>query len=149
MTVTTTARAARAQATHHPDVGRRSGAGPEAVASAGETATRRSAQHRLVRPRAEAVTAVIVTAVIANWFATLVHRPLPRSLPGFVRSDPKARLVIAYVVILITGGCPLAGSKVDELARQDAERAAERAEIVQAAIDEPLVREQPSLKPSR
>jgi hypothetical protein len=144
MTVTTTARAARAQATHHPDVGRRSGAGPEAVASAGETATRRSAQHLLVRPGAGAV-----TAVIANWFATLVHRPLPRSLPGFVRSDPKARLVIAYVVILITGGCPLAGSKVDELARQDAERAAERAEIVQAAIDEPLVREQPSLEPSR
>ncbi len=29
------------------------------------------------------------------------------------------------------------GSKVDEPARQDAERAAERAETVQAAIDEP------------
>ena len=39
------------------------------------------------------------------------------------------------------------GSKVDELARQDAERAAERAEIVQAAIEEPSVREQPSLGP--
>jgi len=33
------------------------------------------------------------------------------------------------------------GSKVDELARQDAERAAGRAEITQAAIDEPSVRE--------
>jgi hypothetical protein len=57
--------------------------------------------------------------------------------------------VIAYAVILITGRYPLAGSKVDELARQDAERAAERAEIVQAAIDEPSVREpqsEPSLK---
>jgi len=61
--VTTTARAARAQATHHPDVGRRSGAGPEAVASAGETATSRSAQHLLVRPGAGAVTAVIAKLV--------------------------------------------------------------------------------------
>jgi hypothetical protein len=43
----------------------------------------------------------------------------------------------------------LAGCKVDELARQDAERAAERAETVRAAIDEPSVREQPSLEPSR
>jgi hypothetical protein len=60
----------------------------------------------------------------------------------------KHNLVIAYAVILITGRCSLAGSKVDELARQDAERAAERAEIVQAAIDEPLVREQASLEPS-
>jgi hypothetical protein len=42
----------------------------------------------------------------------------------------------------------LAGSEADELARQDAERAAERAEIIQAAIDEPSVREQPSLEPS-
>jgi outer membrane murein-binding lipoprotein Lpp len=33
------------------------------------------------------------------------------------------------------------GAKVDELARQDAERAAGRAEITQAAIDEPSVRE--------
>jgi conjugative relaxase-like TrwC/TraI family protein len=43
------------------------------------------------------------------------------------------------------------GGKVDELARQDAERAAERAEIAQAAIDEPSVREpraEPSLEPS-
>ena len=32
------------------------------------------------------------------------------------------------------------GAKVDEMARQDAERAAERAEITQAAIDEPSVR---------
>lgn len=86
--------------------------------------------------------------MIANWFATLVHRPLQRSLAGFVRSDPKAQPGIAYAVILITGRYPLAGSKVDELARQDAERAGERAEIVQAAIDEPLVREQPSLEPS-
>jgi hypothetical protein len=85
--------------------------------------------------------------VTANWFAILVHRPLQRSLHGFVRSDPKARLVIACVVILVTGRYPLAGSKVDELARQDTERAAERAEIVQAVIDEPSVREQPSLEP--
>jgi hypothetical protein len=42
----------------------------------------------------------------------------------------------------------LAGSEADELARQDAERAAERAEIHLAAIDEPSVREQPSLEPS-
>jgi hypothetical protein len=60
----------------------------------------------------------------------------------------KHNLVIAYAVILITGRYPLAGCKVDELARQDTERAAERAEIVQAAIDEPSVREQPSLEPS-
>jgi hypothetical protein len=46
----------------------------------------------------------------------------------------KHNLVIAYAVILVTGRYPLAGSKVDELARQDPERAAERAEIVQAAI---------------
>jgi hypothetical protein len=37
------------------------------------------------------------------------------------------------------------GSKMDEPARHDAERAAERAETVQAAIDEPSVREQPVL----
>lgn len=35
------------------------------------------------------------------------------------------------------------GSEVDELARQDAGRAAERAEIVQAVIDESSVREAP------
>ena len=43
------------------------------------------------------------------------------------------------------------GAKVDELARQDAERAAERAEITQAAIDEPSVPEpqaEPSLEPA-
>jgi conjugative relaxase-like TrwC/TraI family protein len=43
------------------------------------------------------------------------------------------------------------GAKVDEMARQDAERAAERAAIAQAAIDEPSVREpqaEPSLEPS-
>jgi conjugative relaxase-like TrwC/TraI family protein len=43
------------------------------------------------------------------------------------------------------------GVKVDELARQDAERAAERAEIAQAAIDEPSVRgpqAEPPLEPS-
>jgi hypothetical protein len=43
------------------------------------------------------------------------------------------------------------GAKVDELARQDTGRAAERAEITQAAIDEPSVREpqaEPSLEPS-
>jgi hypothetical protein len=56
--------------------------------------------------------------------------------------------VIAYAVILITGRYPLAGFKVDELARQDTERAAERAEIVQTVIDEPSEREQPSLEPS-
>ena len=39
-------------------------------------------------------------------------------------------------------------AKVDELARQDAERAAERAEITQAAIDEPAVRE-PRAEPGR
>ena len=42
-------------------------------------------------------------------------------------------------------------AKVDEMARQDAERAAERAEINQAAIDEPSVREpraEPGLEPS-
>ena len=42
-------------------------------------------------------------------------------------------------------------AKVDEMARQDAEREAKRAEIVQAAIDEPAVREpqaEPSLEPS-
>jgi hypothetical protein len=43
------------------------------------------------------------------------------------------------------------GSKVDELTRQDAERAARRAEIVQAVIDEPSLREpqaEPALEPS-
>jgi len=40
-----------AQATHLPDVGCRPGAGPEPVAFAGETATRRSAQHLLAGPR--------------------------------------------------------------------------------------------------
>jgi hypothetical protein len=50
--------------------------------------------------------------------------------------------------IASVGRYPLAGSKVDEPARQDAERAAERAEIVQAAIDEPSVRNEPSLEPT-
>jgi len=50
VTVVTTARTARARATHHPEVGHRPGTGPEPVASAGEMAARRSAQHRLVRP---------------------------------------------------------------------------------------------------
>jgi hypothetical protein len=58
----------------------------------------------------------------------------------------KHNLVIAYAVMLITCQYPLAGSKVDELARQDAGRAAERAEIVQAAIDEPSVGGQLSLE---
>ncbi len=40
------------------------------------------------------------------------------------------------------------GAKVDELARQDAERAAERAEIAQAAIDEPSVQAERGLEPS-
>ena len=40
------------------------------------------------------------------------------------------------------------GAKVDELARQDAERAAGRAEITQAAIDEPSAQAEPSLDPS-
>jgi conjugative relaxase-like TrwC/TraI family protein len=39
------------------------------------------------------------------------------------------------------------GAKVDEMVRQDAERAAERAEMTQAAIDEPSVRE-PQAEPS-
>jgi conjugative relaxase-like TrwC/TraI family protein len=39
------------------------------------------------------------------------------------------------------------GAKVDELARQETERAAERAEIVQTVIDEPSVRE-PQAEPS-
>jgi hypothetical protein len=43
------------------------------------------------------------------------------------------------------------GAKVDELAQQEAERAADRAQITQAAIDEPSVREpqaEAALEPS-
>ena len=46
--------------------------------------------------------------MIADWFAALLHRPLPRSQPGSVKGViRKHNLVIAYALTLIAGRYPL------------------------------------------
>jgi conjugative relaxase-like TrwC/TraI family protein len=117
---------------------------PEAAAQWRAEQTAQVEAGRRGRREASARLTPVTEAEIARYGASAQPEPEPEPEPeaGQDRSEALAGLREDISAL---------GAKVDEMARQDAERAAERAEITQAAIDEPSVREpqaEPSLEPS-
>ena len=97
---------------------------------------------RQARAEASASLTPVTDAEVARYGASA--EPKPEAEPGSAQDRSEALAGLREDVGEL-------GAKVDALARQEAERAAERAEIAQAAIDEPSVREpqpEPSLEAS-
>ena len=90
---------------------------------------------RQARAEAAARLTPVTDAEIARYGASAQPEPEPEPEAAEIGTDRSEALAG------LRGDVGELSAKVDELARQDAERAAERAEIVQAAIDEPSVRE--------
>lgn len=121
-------------------------AGPDAGEPGGLPGTGRG------EPAPEPDRRAAVDALLARMDAELAeaeHRPQARPEAGTEASGPVpgrngTRAAVREEIEALS-------AKVDELARQEAERAERRAEMTQAAIDEPAVREpqaEPGLEPS-